>query len=109
MSRPARLASPTPSLTEHRVITAVCLGYTTLTSAFTSSIFSTATAVVAEEYGVSTEVGLLGLSLYVVGFAFGPVIWGPLSELQGSSCHSGPPTCPVGGRLVPDSNRSLTG
>jgi DHA1 family multidrug resistance protein-like MFS transporter len=29
------------------------------------------------------EVGLLGLSLYVFGFATGPVIWAPLSELQG--------------------------
>lgn len=48
------------------------LGYTTLISAFTSSIFSTATGAVAAEYHVSTEVGLLGLSLYVLGFALGP-------------------------------------
>lgn len=59
------------------------LGYTTLISAFTSSIFSTATGSVAAEYHVSTEVGLLGLSLYVLGFAFGPSFWAPLSELRG--------------------------
>lgn len=55
-----------------RLLTATMLGYTTLISAFTSSIFSTATTSVAAEYHVSTEVGLLGLSLYVLGFALGP-------------------------------------
>jgi DHA1 family multidrug resistance protein-like MFS transporter len=59
------------------------LGYTTLVSAFTSSIFSTATRTVAAQYHVSTEVGLLGLSFYVLGFAFGPILWAPLSELRG--------------------------
>ena len=59
------------------------LGYTTLVSAFTSSIFSTATRVVAAEYNVSTEVGLLGLSFYVLGFALGPLFWAPFSELKG--------------------------
>lgn len=59
------------------------LGFTTLVSAFTSSIFSAATAAVAKEYHVSTEVGILGLSLYVLGFATGPTLWAPLSELRG--------------------------
>ncbi|PBP21286.1 MFS multidrug transporter-like protein [Diplocarpon rosae] len=66
-----------------KVLTAVILGYTTLVSAFTSSIFSTATSPVAAQYHVSTEVGLLGLSFYVLGFALGPVFWAPLSELRG--------------------------
>jgi len=59
------------------------LGYTTLVSAFTSSIFSTATQAVANEFKVSTEVGILGLSFYVLGFALGPIFWAPLSELKG--------------------------
>lgn len=66
-----------------KVLTALMLGYTTLVSAFTSSIFSTATGVVARVFGVSTEVGLLGLSFYVLGFALGPIFWAPLSELKG--------------------------
>ena len=61
----------------------VILGYTTLVSAFASSLFSAATAQVALVFGVSTEVGLLGLSLYVLGFATGPILWAPLSELRG--------------------------
>ncbi|KAI0440727.1 polyamine transporter 1 [Xylaria telfairii] len=66
-----------------KLVTAAILGYTTVTSAFTSSIFSAATPHVAKEFGVSTEVGILGVSLYVLGFATGPTFWAPLSELQG--------------------------
>lgn len=59
------------------------LGFTTLTAAFTSSIFSAATFAVATEFNVGTEVGILGVSFYVMGFAFGPTLWAPLSELKG--------------------------
>jgi hypothetical protein len=38
---------------------------------FASSVFSTSTVVAAEEFGVSNEVMILGVSLYVVGFACG--------------------------------------
>ncbi|KAL9098517.1 MAG: hypothetical protein Q9187_009646, partial [Circinaria calcarea] len=48
-----------------------------------NSIFSAATTVVSRYFQVSTEVGILGLSLYVLGFATGPIIWAPLSELKG--------------------------
>ena len=66
-----------------RVGIAVMLGYTTLVAAFGSSIFSAATQVVAAYFHVSTEVGILGLTLYVLGFATGPILWAPLSELKG--------------------------
>lgn len=59
------------------------LAYTTLVSTFTSSIYSDTTTVIAPIYHVSSEVTLLGLSLYVLGFATGPVCWAPLSELRG--------------------------
>lgn len=62
---------------------AAMLGYYTLTAAFGSSIFSAATRTVAGVFHVSTEVGVLGVSLYVLGFATGPIFWAPLSELQG--------------------------
>lgn len=48
-----------------------------------SSIFSNATGIVSSEYGVSNEVGTLGTSLFVLGYAFGPILWAPLSELYG--------------------------
>ncbi|KAF2182138.1 major facilitator superfamily [Zopfia rhizophila CBS 207.26] len=66
-----------------KIYTAAMLGFTTLTSAFGSSIFSAATRVVAMEYNVSTEVGVLGTSFYVLGFATGPILWAPFSELKG--------------------------
>ncbi|KAF2761926.1 major facilitator superfamily [Pseudovirgaria hyperparasitica] len=62
---------------------AAMLGFTTLCAAFGSSIFSAATRTVATIYGVSAEVGTLGVSLYVLGFATGPILWAPLSELKG--------------------------
>ncbi|KAK5167151.1 uncharacterized protein LTR77_007881 [Saxophila tyrrhenica] len=60
-------------------ITAVAALMTFVIS-FGSSVFSTATEVTAEEFGTSNEVMILGVSLYVLGFACGPLVWGPLSE-----------------------------
>lgn len=64
-------------------ILAVLLGSMTLVVTFASSVFSTATTVTAEEFGVPIEVTTLGTGLFVLGFAFGPIIWGPFSELYG--------------------------
>ncbi|KAL1965737.1 hypothetical protein VTN77DRAFT_5237 [Rasamsonia byssochlamydoides] len=50
---------------------------------FSSSVFSEATLVTAKEYHVATEVTTLATSLPVFGFAVGPLVWGPLSELYG--------------------------
>ncbi|KAF9892439.1 hypothetical protein FE257_001547 [Aspergillus nanangensis] len=50
---------------------------------FASSVFSTATRVTAEQFDVSTEVMTLATSLVVFGFAVGPLVWSPLSELYG--------------------------
>lgn len=46
-------------------------GFMTFCVSFVSSVFSTTTFVTAEQLGVSSEVMILGLSLYVVGFALG--------------------------------------
>jgi MFS transporter, DHA1 family, multidrug resistance protein len=46
-------------------------------------MWSPASADVATLFDVSTEVTTLGLALYVLGFATGPIIWAPLSELKG--------------------------
>jgi len=68
---------------KRKLLTAAMLGFTTMTAAFGSSIFSSATKAVGVEFGVSSEVSLLGVSLYVLGFATGPTFWAPLSELKG--------------------------
>ncbi|QDS74382.1 hypothetical protein FKW77_005426 [Venturia effusa] len=66
-----------------KILTAAMLGWTTFLAAFGSSIFSAATNRVSEVFDVSTVVGTLGVSLYVLGFAFGPLVWAPFSELKG--------------------------
>ncbi|KAL7823517.1 major facilitator superfamily domain-containing protein [Trichoderma gracile] len=66
-----------------KLLTSAMLAYTTVTTSFTSSIFSAATGTVAQKFDVGLEVGILGTSFYVLGFAFGPSLWAPLSELKG--------------------------
>ncbi|GMM37501.1 Tpo1 protein [Saccharomycopsis crataegensis] len=60
-----------------------CLTICVMIIAFGSSVFSTGIPEVSKEFHVSTEVGTLGVSLYVLGFATGPIVWAPLSELYG--------------------------
>lgn len=52
------------------IILAMC----TFCVSFASSVFSTATTVTSAEFDVSVEVMILGVSLYVLGFAFGTCI-----------------------------------
>lgn len=54
-----------------------------LAVAFASSAFSGGAEEVVEAFHISTEVVTLGVSLYVLGFAIGPLIWAPMSELYG--------------------------
>ncbi|PYH94452.1 bicyclomycin resistance protein [Aspergillus ellipticus CBS 707.79] len=58
-----------------------CFG--TFTASFSSGIFAPGSSSAAKTFGVSNEVGILGTTLYVLGFAFGPLIWAPASELIG--------------------------
>jgi DHA1 family multidrug resistance protein-like MFS transporter len=58
-----------------KLVTAAMLGFTTLTAAFGSSIISSATGAIAQIYGVSSVVATLATSLYVLGFATGPILW----------------------------------
>lgn len=55
----------------------------TLAVAFVSSAYSGGSREVIEEFGCSQEVYTLGISLFVLGFAIGPLIWAPMSELFG--------------------------
>ena len=53
------------------------------TVTFASSVFSSTIGVTAHEFHTSETVMLLGVSLYVLGFSLGPILWGPLSEVIG--------------------------
>jgi DHA1 family multidrug resistance protein-like MFS transporter len=66
-----------------KMTTAAMLGFTTLTAAFGSSIFSAATGAIVQQFHVGSVVATLGTSFYVLGFATGPILWAPFSELKG--------------------------
>lgn len=59
----------------------VCFG--TFQASFASAVFAPGAALASSTFSVSSEVGALGTTLYVLGFASGPMIWAPASELVG--------------------------
>ena len=63
--------------------TAVLQSMSTLAVTFASSAYASGIEGVKRDFDVSGEVATLGLSLFVLGFALGPLIWAPLSELYG--------------------------
>ena len=60
-------------------LTALCTMVVTLSSA----IFATAIPSLVRIYGIDREIGLLGVALYVLGFASGPLVWAAASEIKG--------------------------
>ncbi|KZM25906.1 transmembrane transport [Ascochyta rabiei] len=55
----------------------------TLAVAFASSAYSGGIAQILLEFHIVQIIGTLGISLFVLGFAIGPLLWAPLSELYG--------------------------
>ncbi|KAF7717493.1 MFS-type transporter [Penicillium ucsense] len=55
----------------------------TLAVALVSSAYSGGIQQIEQQFGIGSEVAILGVSLFVVGFAVGPLLWAPLSELFG--------------------------
>jgi MFS transporter, DHA1 family, multidrug resistance protein len=55
----------------------------TFVVSFGSSVYSAAIPHIQARFGVSSDIALLGITIYVIGFALGPMAWGPASELYG--------------------------
>lgn len=51
--------------------------------AFTSSAYAGGVTGIKDEFEVTQTIAQLGISLFVLGFAVGPLMWGPLSEVFG--------------------------
>ncbi len=66
-----------------KLLIGAILAFDALSASMGSSIFSAATSGVVRAFGISAEVATLGTSLFVLGYAFGPIIWAPMSELYG--------------------------
>ena len=59
------------------------VGIDTFAIALVSSAYSGSINEILLEFRISEEVGILGISLFVVGFAVGPLVWAPMSEIYG--------------------------
>ncbi|KAL6713992.1 hypothetical protein ACLMJK_008486 [Lecanora helva] len=59
------------------------LGMLALAASLGSSIISPAENAIMEYTGISPEVAVLPVSFYILGFAFGPSLWAPISEVWG--------------------------
>lgn len=79
----AYLAGMAVLMTFDRALIASILSFSTFTASFSSAIFSSTVGSISSQFGISTEVSTLGVTLYVLGFASGPTLWAPASELSG--------------------------
>ncbi|KAF2877303.1 major facilitator superfamily domain-containing protein [Massariosphaeria phaeospora] len=61
----------------------VSMGLLVFSVTFASSVFSVNIRVVMEIFEVSNVVATLGVSLFVLGFVFAPIVFGPMSEVLG--------------------------
>ncbi|KAJ6094075.1 hypothetical protein N7467_002920 [Penicillium canescens] len=55
----------------------------TLAVALVSSAYTGGIQEIMADFGIGQELATLGVSLFVLGFAIGPLLWAPLSELFG--------------------------
>ncbi|GAA5912849.1 uncharacterized protein JCM6883_004852 [Sporobolomyces salmoneus] len=58
-------------------------GLLVLNATFASSAPSNLIPSIIAHYGVSQEVGVLTIAIFVAGYCVGPLLWGPLSERYG--------------------------
>ncbi|ORY07261.1 putative MFS multidrug transporter [Clohesyomyces aquaticus] len=61
----------------------MCVALTCFVVAFNSAVITADLEGVAEEFHVSMEVALLTITVFVVGFGIGPMMFAPLSEVLG--------------------------
>ena len=67
----------------NRLFTGILVCSGTFIASLSSAIFAPGSENASNEFDVGVEVGKLGTTLYVLGFASGPVLWAPASELRG--------------------------
>ena len=78
----AAFESPFDLPTWRKWVITTLLALMTTAVTFASSVWSATIAVTSKEFNVSETVSLLGVSLYVLGFAVGPIVWGTFAALR---------------------------
>ncbi|KAG5417939.1 hypothetical protein I9W82_004267 [Candida metapsilosis] len=66
-----------------KILHCISVGLASLSVAMGSAMFSQGSGELMEIYHIGTSVAALATSLFVFGFAAGPVVYGPMSELFG--------------------------
>lgn len=66
-----------------KVITTLLYGLTTCWVTFASSIYSSGLRSISDEFHVGNEVSSLGISLVLIGFGLGVLVWAPIGEVYG--------------------------
>ncbi|KAF2684156.1 MFS general substrate transporter [Lentithecium fluviatile CBS 122367] len=66
-----------------KIVTTMLYSFCTMGATWASTIYNSGIPQIKQHFGVSTEVALLGMSLFLFGNAFGPLLWAPVSELYG--------------------------
>ncbi|RFU29421.1 hypothetical protein B7463_g6942, partial [Scytalidium lignicola] len=59
------------------------VSFTTLAVAFSSSSYTGGISEIIKQFHIGQEVAILGVSLFVLGFVLGPLLWAPFSEMYG--------------------------
>lgn len=67
----------------YKIIYTLILSLLVIQAAYGSSSLAGGLPLINEKFGVSTEVSTLSVSLMVMGFCVGPLVWAPLSEQIG--------------------------
>jgi DHA1 family multidrug resistance protein-like MFS transporter len=80
---PNDLGNPKNWTTKRRWGITIAMGLLVFTVTFASSIFSVNIHVVQEKFDTDLVTATLGVALFVLGFVFGPIVFGPMSEVLG--------------------------
>ncbi|WWC69887.1 uncharacterized protein I206_103830 [Kwoniella pini CBS 10737] len=67
----------------YKWILTLIIGITSLCPPFASVSYSSTVIEIGPIYGMSRELSTAGISLFILGFALGPLIWAPISEIWG--------------------------
>jgi MFS family permease len=66
-----------------KAATTALYGLTTMGATWASAVYAPGIPQISRDFGVGTEVSTLGLTLLLLGFGVGPLVWAPLSEVYG--------------------------
>ena len=77
------MENPREWSTRKKTRVTLILGLMVLSFTYLSTAFALSAAALQQRFNTSAEVMTLGLSLYVLGFALGPLLMGPLAQTNG--------------------------